>query len=118
MTTPSGHTNAIRASRVIGTNVYNSAGSKIGEIEDVILEKTSDKILFAVIGFGGLMGMGERYHPVPWATLDYDEDRGGYTVPFTREQLERAPSDSIQELTREDGKRAREESFTHYGVQL
>jgi sporulation protein YlmC with PRC-barrel domain len=117
MTTPSGHTNAIRASRVIGTNVYNSSGSKIGEIEDVILEKMSDRILFAVVGFGGLMGMGERFHAVPWATLDYDEERGGYTVPFTREQLERAPADTIQELTADDGKRARDESFAHYGVQ-
>ena len=117
MTTPSGHTNAIRASRVIGTNVYNSSGTKIGEIEDVILEKLSDRILFAVIGFGGLMGMGERFHPVPWSSLDYDEDRGGYTVPFTQEQLERAPADTIQELTRDDGRQAREESFAHFGMQ-
>ena len=116
MTTPAGHTNAIRASRVIGTNVYNSSGSKIGEIEDVILEKMSDRILFAVVGFGGRMGMGERFHAVPRSALDYDENRGGYSVPFTQEQLERAPADTIQELTRDDGKRARDDSLAHYGV--
>lgn len=116
MPTPSGHTNAIRATRAIGTNVYNTAGEKIGEIEDLVLEKTSDRILFAVVGFGGLMGMGEKYHAVPWATLDYDENRGGYDVPFTREQLERAPADTIKELTKDDGRLARETSFTHYGV--
>lgn len=116
MPTPSGHTNAIRASRVIGTNVYDTSGNKIGEVEDLILEKTADNILFAVIGFGGLMGMGEKYHPVPWAKLDYDPDRGGYIVPFSREQLESAPADSIRELTRDDGKAARSASFSHYGV--
>jgi len=116
MPTPSGHTTAIRATRAIGTNVYNTAGEKIGEIEDLVLEKTSDRILFAVVGFGGLMGMGEKYHAVPWATLDYDENRGGYVVPFTRDQLERAPADTIKELTKDDGRRARETSFSHYGV--
>ncbi len=116
MPTPSGHTNAIRASRVIGTNVYDMSGNKIGEVEDLILEKTADNILFAVIGFGGLMGMGEKFHPVPWAKLDYDQDRGGYVVPFSREQLESAPADSIRELTRDDGKAARSASFSHYGV--
>ncbi len=66
---------------------YDTSGNKIGEVEDLILEKTADNILFAVIGFGGLMGMGEKYHPVPWAKLDYDPDRGGYVVPFSRKQL-------------------------------
>jgi sporulation protein YlmC with PRC-barrel domain len=115
MTTHSGHTNAIRASRVIGTNVYDTAGQKIGEVEDIILEKTSDNILFAVVGFGGLMGLGERYHAVPWATLDYDPDTGGYVVPFTQQQLETAPANTIQELTRDDGRPAREASLAHYG---
>jgi sporulation protein YlmC with PRC-barrel domain len=116
MTTPSGHTNAIRASRVIGTGVYDSSGEKIGEIEDVILEKMADNILFAVIGFGGLMGMGEKFHPVPWAALDYSPEYGGYVVPFTHEQLQTAPADTIQELTKDDGKAARSASRSHFGV--
>ena len=55
MPTASGHTDAIRASRVIGTEVYNAAGDHIGSIEDVMLEKTSNGIMFAVIGFGGFL---------------------------------------------------------------
>ena len=58
MPTPSGHTDAIAASRVIGTEVYNAAGDHIGTIEDVMLEKTSNGIMFAVIGFGGFLGIG------------------------------------------------------------
>ena len=53
-----------------------------------MLEKMSNGIMFAVIGFGGFLGIGEKYHAIPWSALDYDEDKGGYVVPFTKEQLE------------------------------
>ena len=117
MTTLSGHTNAITASRVIGTEVYNTAGDHIGTIQDVMLEKTSNGIMFAVIGFGGFLGIGEKYHAVPWWVLDYNEDQGGYVVPFTKEQLEAAPAYSIEELTRDDGHAARDASYAYYNVE-
>jgi sporulation protein YlmC with PRC-barrel domain len=117
MPTPSGHTDAIRASRVIGTPVYNSAGEHIGTIEDVMLEKMSNDIMFAVIGFGGFLGIGEKYHAVPWSVLDYDPDRGGYVVPFSTEQLKAAPAYSIDELTGDDGMVARDASFRYWNVE-
>ena len=116
MTTHTGHTKAIQASRVIGTDVYNTAGDSIGTIEDVMLDKTSNGIMFAVIGFGGFLGIGEKDHAVPWSTLDYDSDRGGYVVPFTKEQLHAAPSYSIEDLTSGDGSAARDASFEYYKV--
>jgi sporulation protein YlmC with PRC-barrel domain len=116
MPTPSGHTDAIRASRVIGTTVYNTAGEHIGTIEDVMLEKTTNGIMFAVIGFGGFLGIGEKYHAVPWSLLDYDPDRGGYVVPFSIAQLKAAPAYSIEELTADDGKAARDASYTYWNV--
>ena len=116
MPTPSGHTDAIRASRVIGTTVYNSAGDDIGSIEDVMLEKTSNGIMFAVIGFGGFLGMGEKYHAIPWSVLDYDEKRDGYVVPFTEEELKSAPAYDINDLAKDDGRQARDASFTYYRV--
>ena len=57
------------------TDVFDTTGNKIGEVKDVVLEKTSNNIMFAVVGFGGFLGMGERFHPVPWSELDYSEDR-------------------------------------------
>jgi sporulation protein YlmC with PRC-barrel domain len=116
MTTLSGHTDAIRASRVIGTTVYNTAGDEIGNVEDVILDKTSNGIMFAVIGFGGFLGIGEKYHAIPWSVLDYDANRGGYVVSFSKEQLKGAPAYSIDELTRDDGKAARDASFQYWHV--
>jgi sporulation protein YlmC with PRC-barrel domain len=117
MTTATGHTDAIAASRVMGTAVYNTSGEKIGTIQDVMLEKTTNGIMFAVIGFGGFLGMGEKYHAVPWSVLDYDEGQGGYVVPFTREQIEAAPADSIDALTRGDGEKSRNAAYQYYGVE-
>lgn len=102
MTTPSGHTEVIRAKKVIGTSVKNSAGEKIGQIEDIVLDKMSNNIVYAVVGFGGFLGMNEKYHPVPWSALDYVESEDSYVVPFTKEQLNAAPADSIEMLTGRD----------------
>lgn len=116
MTTTTGHTEAIQASRVIGTNVYNTEGQHIGSIEDVMLEKTSNNIMYAVIGFGGFLGIGEKYHAIPWSALDYEKDQGGYVVPFSREQLEAAPVHDINDLISGDGKAARDASYDYYKV--
>ena len=114
MTTPSGHTKAIRAKKVLGTKVTDPAGKKIGEVEDVVLDKQSNRIMFAVVGFGGFLGVAEKYHPVPWATLDYDEGEGAYVVNFTKEQLQAAPAGSIEELTRDDGLQYRDRAYEYY----
>ena len=114
MTTATGHTTAIRAKKVLGTNVKDTSGKKIGAIEDVVLDKQSNSILFAVVGFGGFLGMAEKYHPVPWSTLDYDEDQGAYVVNYTKEQLQAAPVGTIEELTRNDGTVFRDRVYDYY----
>lgn len=85
-------TSLISAEKVAGTNVYNTAGDSLGEIEDVMIDKRSGKIAYAVMSFGGFLGMGERYHPLPWNTLKYDTNQGGYVVGLTKEQLKGAPT--------------------------
>jgi sporulation protein YlmC with PRC-barrel domain len=116
MTTVSGHTNAIRAGKAIGTDVHDRSGKKIGEVKDIVLEKTTNNILFAVVSFGGVLGIGEKYHPVPWSELDYDPKLGGYVVSFTADQLKNAPADSIDALTRDDGRAFRDRAYKHYGT--
>jgi sporulation protein YlmC with PRC-barrel domain len=114
MTTPSGHTEVIRAKKVIGTSVKNSAGQKIGQIEDIVLDKLSNNIVYAVVGFGGFLGMNEKYHPVPWSALDYVESEDSYVVPYTKEELNAAPADSLEKLTRADGAAAYSKSANAY----
>jgi len=118
MTTASGHTSAILASRVNGTNVYNSTGDKIGHVEDVVLDKQSNRIMFAALGIGGFLGIGEKFHPVPWSVLDYDKDKGGYVVPLSKDVLQNAPTSDLSDLTKNDGKFGdlREASYDYYKV--
>ena len=114
MPTATGHTSAIRASKVIGTSVYNGAGHKIGKVEDVVLDKQSNTIMFAVVGFGGFLGMNEKYHPLPWSTLDYQKGKDGYVVNLSKEQLEAAPADAIDQLTSNDGEGLRDKVYDYY----
>ena len=114
MTTASGHTSAIRARKVIGTPVKDTTGNKIGEIEDVVLDKQSNSIMFAVVGFGGFLGMAEKFHPLPWASLDYQENEKAYVVGYSKEQLKAAPAGSIDELTREGGIGFRDRTYQYY----
>ena len=82
----------IAASKVNGTSVYNSNGDKLGSVYDVMLDKLSGKSEYAIMSFGGFLGMGERFHPLPWHVLHYSEQQGGYVVDLDRSQLEGAPS--------------------------
>ena len=114
MTTASGHTKAIRAKKVLGTNVKDTSGQKIGSIEDVMLDKESNNIMFAVVGFGGFLGMAEKYHPIPWSSLEYDEDENAYVVNYTKAQLQAAPAGSIDDLGRNDGLAFRDKTYDYY----
>jgi sporulation protein YlmC with PRC-barrel domain len=118
MTTSSGHTSAILASRVKGTAVYDGTGDKIGTVEDVVLDKQSNRIMFAALGFGGVLGMGEKYYPVPWSLLNYDENKGGYVVPLSKDRLDKAPGYDLKDLTKHDGSLGdiREQTYAFYNV--
>jgi sporulation protein YlmC with PRC-barrel domain len=82
----------IAARKVNGTAVVNRAGERIGAIYDVMIEKRSGKVAFAIMSFGGFLGLGEKYHPLPWSMLNYDQEHGGYIVDLDRNRLEGAPA--------------------------
>jgi sporulation protein YlmC with PRC-barrel domain len=119
MTTNTGHTSAILASKVKGTAVYSDTGDKIGTVEDIVLDKQSNQIMFAALGFGGLFGLGEKYYPVPWSMLDYSEDKGGYVVPLDADRIKDAPAYDLKDLTKHDGSlgNIRETAYSHYKVE-
>ena len=114
MATISGHTSAIRAKKVIGTDVKDASGRAIGTVEDIVLDKLSSNIMFAVVGFGGFLGIGEKFHPVPWSTLDYDESEGGYVISMTKDELKAAPAYSMDELVQGDGTQFRDRVYDYY----
>lgn len=92
----------ISAGRVQGTAVYNTKGEHLGHVEDVMIHKVTGKVAYAVMAFGGFLGIGERYHPLPWSMLDYDVRQDGYVVPLDRDKLQGAPSYGRDELSYND----------------
>lgn len=107
----------IPAGRVNGTDVYNQAHEKIGRIEDIALDKRSGRVAYAILSFGGLWGMGEKHHPLPWSALDYDPQLRGYVTEVTKELLELAPKLDVSELSGWDDTERRDAYFRHYGAQ-
>ena len=81
----------IGSDKVEGTPVYGADDRKIGTVQRVMIDKISGKVAYAVISFGGFLGMGEDYYPMPWASPKYDTDLGGYRVGVTDDQLKGAP---------------------------
>jgi hypothetical protein len=103
MTSTSDDTHAlIPADKVQGTAVFNLEGERLGHVEDVMLHKISGKVAYAVMAFGGFLGLGEKLHPLPWGILKYDTGKGGYVVPLSRSQLEGAPSLQPGEIGEDD----------------
>ncbi len=105
----------IAAEKVNGTNVYNNRGDKLGSVEDIMIDKVSGRAMYAVMSFGGFLGMDKKQHPLPWSTLKYDENRGGYVVNLDKKMLEAAPTydrDSEFKWTPDYGRRV----DTYYDV--
>jgi len=81
----------IAGGKVAGTKVYSLEGEHIGRIEDVMLDKPTGRVAYAVLSFGGFMGLGSKHYPLPWDMLRYDTTLGGYVVKLDRSRLDDAP---------------------------
>lgn len=81
----------IAADKVEGTAVYNPQGDRLGTIETIMLDKVKGHTIYAVLSFGGFLGIGARHYPLPWPALNYDPSKGGYVVNLDKKVLEGAP---------------------------
>jgi hypothetical protein len=81
----------IGSDKVEGTAVYGADDTKIGSIERVMIDKISGKVSYAVLSFGGFLGIGDDHYPLPWQSLKYDTNLGGYRTGITESQPQGAP---------------------------
>ncbi|SSC65516.1 PRC-barrel domain-containing protein [Ciceribacter selenitireducens] len=104
----------IASDKVDGTAVYGVDGERIGSVKRIILEKRGGRVAYAVLSFGGFLGIGDDYYPLPWEKLTFDESLDGYRIDLTREQIERAPRlrDDSQDWYRDNGRSV----YDYYGV--
>lgn len=105
ISSPSSHTNTdsirsthslIPSDRVEGTPVRRPNGDTIGQIRRLMIDKVSGKVAYAVLSFGGFLGLGERYVPIPWSALSYNLGFAAYELDVSDEQLKGAPSYDTQ----------------------
>ncbi len=105
----------IAADKVRGTSVYDQDGDKIGSVDSVMINKVSGKVAYAVMSFGGFLGIGERFHPLPWDALRYDTELGGYRVNQSADKLRDAPNYDRTEVDSYDYDRRGRELSGYYG---
>ena len=81
----------ISSEDIQGTEVYGAGGKNIGEIDHLIIDKVSGRVAYAVMSFGGFVGLGHSHYPIPWGALTYDTSLGGFRTNITEQQLRDAP---------------------------
>jgi hypothetical protein len=107
----------IGSDKVEGTAVYRPNGDRVGTIERVMIDKISGRVGYAVMSFGGFLGIGNDHYPIPWPLLTYNERLGGYEVAITEDQLKRAPKFAADEAWVNDRGRENEAVlYTYYGI--
>jgi sporulation protein YlmC with PRC-barrel domain len=82
----------VAADKVQGARIYSTAGDNLGSIDDVMIDEKSGNIAYAILSFGGFLGIGTRYHHLPWSMLRHDSNLGGYVVDVGRRQLKDIPA--------------------------
>lgn len=116
MKTVSTRGNLISTDNVEGTEVYGTGSEHIGEIHSLVIDKRSGQIVYAMMSFGGFLGLGKSYYPIPWNALNYDPEQGGYRTDLTEAQVKNAPvldPDILFENTGDDWNRR---LYKHYGM--
>lgn len=81
----------LRGSKIIGANVRDLKDKKIGEIKDLVLDGGRGEVAYAVVSFGGVMGVGKKYHAIPWQALKPGDDGKHYVLNADKETIAQAP---------------------------
>jgi hypothetical protein len=106
----------ISSNRIEGTPVFDRYARKIGSIHSLMIEKESGHVAYAVLTFGGFLGVGSRAYPLPWSMLTYDREQHGYTLELRREDIEDAPYMTLDQADRPHT--AQEPAYRHWDQYL
>jgi len=106
----------ISSRRVEGTSVFDRDGRKLGTVHSVMIGKRSGKVGYALMEFGGVLGVGSHVYPIPWDSLTYDVDHDGYRIEMSRDELQNAPRMSLDETDRPIDREHAEEVRSYWGA--
>jgi hypothetical protein len=103
----------ISSEDVEGVNVYDMKGKKIGAVDHLMIDKISGRVSYAVMSFGGFIGLGHSHYPLPWGALKYNTKLNGFETAVTEAQLKDAPAFSDDAWTDRNWET---KTHTHYNV--
>ena len=103
----------VSSNEVNGESVYSPQGEHIGTIDHLMIDKKSGNVAYAVMHFGGFLGLGEEEHLIPWKKLHYDTTKNGFMTDITEEQLKGAPERSSSWY---QDRGYEERMHRHYGI--
>ena len=109
------HRRTMSASTLAGDKVFNAMNEDLGTMEDIMIDVESGRVAYAVLSFGGFLGMGDKLFAIPWSALRLDEDRKAFVLDVDKKTLETAPGfdkENWPDLSSTDYARS---VYTHYG---
>ena len=83
---------AISANSLIGAKVENLKNENLGKIEDLVIEPEDARVSFAILSFGGFLGMGEKFFAVPLQAMRASTEDRTFVLDVDKEKLKKAPS--------------------------
>ena len=81
----------VKASSMIGTDVVSPKGDNLGDVKEVVIDPRSGRVAYAVVSFGGFLGMGEKLFAIPFGAFKYDVKKNEYVLDISKERLKAAP---------------------------
>ena len=102
-------------SSLTGDKVYNALNEDLGKIEDIMIDVETGRVAYAVLSFGGFLGLGDKLFAIPWSSLRLDEDRKVFVLDVDKQTLESAPGfdkDNWPDLSSPEYGRS---VYSHYG---
>jgi hypothetical protein len=94
----------VKASSVIGTSVVDLKDESLGDIKEIVIDPSSGRVAYAVVAFGGFLGMGEKLFAIPFSSFKYNVNTNKYVLDVPRDRLKAAPgfdSDHWPSMTEE-----------------
>jgi sporulation protein YlmC with PRC-barrel domain len=104
----------VKASDLIGSKVEDSAGEDVGKLDNLIVDLESGRIIAAIVGTGGLLGVGQTLHALPPRQLTFDAEEGAFTTRLTKEQFSSAPAFSAENRRNLDNPQWARDVYGHY----
>ena len=81
----------VPASKIIGETVVNRQSENVGKIDELVIDAKKNRVLYAVLSFGGLMGMGNKLFAMPWEAFEFSTTENKLILNVDKEKLKAAP---------------------------